>query len=69
MLDARVGLDVRVDRQLALAPMLGADVGMFFWNREGALTDPRVNTFIYAGIQGRIDLGESSSSASLLAIR
>ena len=60
---AQVGFDMRVSPDVAIAPTLGADLNMFVWeNPEGSrgnqeIHDKRVNTFLYAGIQGRFDLG------------
>ncbi|HSN97780.1 MAG TPA: hypothetical protein VLS89_05760 [Candidatus Nanopelagicales bacterium] len=57
------GLDIRVNDSVALGPMIGADVNMFVWrNPEGArgnqrIDDLGVNTFVYAGLQGRFDVG------------
>jgi hypothetical protein len=43
--------------------MVGADLTLFLWqNPEGPagnreIDDPRVSTFVYAGLQGRFDIG------------
>ena len=61
----RVGADVRVSDSVALGPVIGADLNMFVWrNPEGAtgnieLANKRLNTFVFAGLQGRFDLGGS----------
>lgn len=60
---AQVGLDVRVSRDIALGPVIGGDVDLFLWrNPEGPtgnqpITDRRVSTFLFAGVQGRFDVG------------
>jgi hypothetical protein len=52
------GLDLRATPQLAVAPILGADVNLPLWQVPGgAIGGARVSTFVYAGIQGRFDLG------------
>lgn len=60
---AKVGLDVRVSRDVALGPVIGGDVNLFIWrNPEGpagntVIRDKKVSTFLFAGIQGRFDIG------------
>jgi outer membrane protein OmpA-like peptidoglycan-associated protein len=58
---AQIGLDVRVSPDVAIAPVVGADLNLFLW-QSGATSDvsinnPRVNTFVFAGLQGRFDMG------------
>ncbi len=57
----RVGYDVRVSEDVALAPVIGGDLDLFLWQAPGqgggpALSSGMVGTFIYAGLQGRFDL-------------
>lgn len=60
---ANVGLDFRVNDSIALGPMIGADLNMFVWtNPEGPrgnqqIDDVGLNTYIYAGLAGRFDIG------------
>jgi hypothetical protein len=60
---AKVGLDVRVSRDVALGPVIGGDVNLFIWrNPEGpagntVIPDKKVSTFLFAGVQGRFDIG------------
>lgn len=58
---ARVGFDVRVSEDIALAPVIGADLTTFLWEDVGgtnrAVPDPAVSTFVFAGVQGRVDMG------------
>jgi hypothetical protein len=57
---ARIGLDVRVSPELAIAPVVGADATVFLWQDAGtttAIADPRFSTFVFAGLQGRFDVG------------
>lgn len=59
----QLGADIRASDSVAIGPFIGADLNMFVWrNPEGAvgnieLSDKRVNTFIFAGLQGRFDVG------------
>ncbi len=61
----RVGLDVRVSRDIALGPVIGGDVNLFTArNPEGpagdaVIPEKRASTFLFAGVQGRFDLGGS----------
>ncbi|MFT3765264.1 MAG: outer membrane beta-barrel protein [Minicystis sp.] len=57
-----VGLDVRPSESIAISPVLGADLNMFMWRSGGgaetaALTSRGINTFVFAGIKGRFDIG------------
>jgi hypothetical protein len=56
----RVGLDFRGTTGVAIAPVVGADATLFLWQDAGtstAITDPRLSTFVFAGAQGRFDIG------------
>lgn len=62
LVKAQAGVDFRSTSSVALGPMVGADLDVFLWTkRDGvantALADPRVSTFVYAGIQGRFESG------------
>jgi hypothetical protein len=51
----KLGYDIRVDRQFAISPVVGADLQTFNWKDAALLDNVQVGTFIYAGIQGRFD--------------
>lgn len=58
----KVGYDVRLTEDFALAPVVGADLNMFLWEKAtgtngGALASSEWGTFVYAGFQGRFDIG------------
>jgi hypothetical protein len=61
----QLGLDVRVSRDVALGPVIGGDVNLFTArNPEGPggdsmIPDKKVSTFVFAGVQGRFDMGGS----------
>jgi hypothetical protein len=60
LLKAEAELDVRLNRNVAVGPMLGADIDAFsVKDPPGAVTaaDDGVHLFIYAGAQGRFDVG------------
>jgi outer membrane protein OmpA-like peptidoglycan-associated protein/opacity protein-like surface antigen len=62
ILTAKIGYDVRVSEDVAVAPVIGADLNAFVWeapsNAPGyAMSAAQVATFVYAGLQGRFDLG------------
>ncbi|MBI2395222.1 MAG: hypothetical protein HYV09_36975 [Deltaproteobacteria bacterium] len=68
-----VGLDVRTSPSLALAPHIGADMNMFFFRRmdggtNDTIADTRLNTFVYAGILGRFDIGGTRVHESGLTV-
>ena len=58
-----VGVDMRVSKDVAVGPMIGADLTTFAWrNPIGEEPNERirgmsVSTFLYAGLQGRFDVG------------
>ncbi len=60
-----LGYDFRLSEGVAISPMAGIDLNMFIWDHvDGvttALSKAQVNTFVFAGIQGRFDGGSSSS--------
>jgi len=54
------GVDFRLSPEVAIAPVVGADINVFFWQHDGGnttISDPRASTFIFAGVQGRFDMG------------
>ncbi len=58
----KVGYDVRVSEDVALAPVIGTDLSVFAWEAPSngastAMSTAQVATFVYAGLQGRFDLG------------
>lgn len=56
----RAGLDVRVAPSVAISPLIGVDASMFVLRDDGtisAISNPTVSTFVYAGLQGRLDIG------------
>jgi outer membrane protein OmpA-like peptidoglycan-associated protein len=65
---AQVGLDIRVSPDVAIAPVIGADVNLFLWQSgataDTTISDPRVSTFVFAGLQGRFDMGGSRSTGA-----
>jgi hypothetical protein len=57
---ARIGLDLRIDNNITVAPFLGADASLFVWRdaiASAAVVDPRFATFVFAGFQSRAHLG------------
>jgi hypothetical protein len=53
------GFDLRVDRQLGIAPLIGAGLDTFLWDGSSAIDDPRLSAFLFAGLRVRLDLGPS----------
>ena len=57
-----VGLDSRVSRDIAMGPAVGVDITLPLWQAVNggtstALNDPRVSTFVFAGLSARFDVG------------
>jgi len=57
----RVGIDFRIDPATAIGPVIGADATIFQYEDLPYYTvhidDTRPSTFVYAGLQGRFDIG------------
>jgi hypothetical protein len=58
---ATVAYDIRLSNAFALAPQVGADVNLLVWQRRDgtdvALSAPQLASFVFAGVQGRFDVG------------
>jgi hypothetical protein len=71
----QVGLDYRIDQHVAVSPVIGADLSTFFTQSTPAtqvfqnIQSPNVNTFVFAGVQGRFDIPVGSDSSSQVAAR
>ncbi len=62
---ARVGIDLRVSPDVAVAPVIGADATMFVYRDDEtshAIANPKLSTFVFAGLQGRLDIGGSGGA-------
>jgi hypothetical protein len=64
----QVGLDYRVDQAVAMGPVVGVDLSTFFTQSTPSsdgfskISSPNVNTFLFAGLQGRFDIPTTTSS-------
>jgi outer membrane protein OmpA-like peptidoglycan-associated protein len=63
---AKVGYDVRVSPDVAIAPFVGGDVNTFIWQSANngpsrTMSSAQVGTFIYGGLQGRFNVGGTRS--------
>lgn len=58
-----VGVDFRVSEDVALGPVVGADLNLLLWENgspdvnDDNIDDPRPSTFLFAGVAGRFDVG------------
>jgi hypothetical protein len=65
----QVGLDYRATRAIALSPVIGADLSMFLSESTplasgySNITDPKVNTFLFGGVQARFDIPVGADSS------
>ena len=61
---ARIGIDLRPEEAISLGPVIGADATMFlfqdFPNVATNISDPTIATFVFAGVQGRFDVGQNT---------
>jgi len=76
-LTAKVGYDVRVSKDVAIAPVLGADLNIFAWESHSGsgttsstttTSSAEVATFVYLGVQGRFDIGGTRSGGYVAAV-
>jgi hypothetical protein len=62
----RAGVDLRIADAVALGPMLGADATYFVFQdipgQPTTIDNPTVSTFLFGGLQGRFDIGQSTRS-------
>ncbi len=65
----KLGYDFRTSSDIAIAPMVGADLQTFIWKDAERFGTPQWGTFIYAGIQGRFDAMPRSTGAVVTARR
>jgi hypothetical protein len=62
----QVGVDYRIAQSISVSPVVGIDLSSFFTqstpetNRFTNIPSPDVNTFLFAGMMGRFDLGLGS---------
>jgi len=71
---AAVGVDVRISKDVAIAPTIGGDADMFLWrSAKGQSTQtiqhPKVNGYLFAGVTGRFDLGGTRQGPPVLVGR
>jgi hypothetical protein len=69
LLNLSAGLDLHFDKQLAVAPIIGASLTTFLWDRTDAIADPRLGVFAFGGFQARFDIGGSYERSMGVAIR
>jgi len=58
----QVGFDLKATPEIAIGPVVGAGLDLFLWQVPSggttvAIDDPRLSTFVFAGVQGRFDVG------------
>jgi hypothetical protein len=69
------GVDYRIDRAVAISPVVGADLSTFLTQSTPAndsfhnVASPELNTFVFGGIQGRFDIPTQARPASSVASR
>ena len=69
----QVGVDYRIDRAVSISPVLGADLSAFFSQstpESGGfrnISNPQVNTFVFAGMMGRFDIPTQANHSEVAA--
>jgi hypothetical protein len=64
-----LGLDLRAGPAFAVAPFVGADLTTFLWEGEDTIDDPMLSTFLYAGLQFRLDVAGDTARSRDVASR
>lgn len=68
---AVAGVDFHMVDGAAIGPVVGADLDLFLWQDHGgtsAIRDPRLSTFVFVGLQARLDLfGDMVNAPQLIA--
>jgi hypothetical protein len=63
IVNLRIGLDIRTSDNISWAPIVGADLQTFWWANTSTLPTAQWGTFVYAGVQGRFDIGPSAPAS------
>lgn len=74
VLTAKIGYDIRVSEDVAIAPVAGADVNTFIYEAPSnasnrAMSSAQTAVFFFAGLQGRFDIGGSRGGLPVVAKR
>lgn len=68
---ATLGYDFRSSPGIAIAPVVGVDLVLWTWQDHGGTNIPlpsaQVGTFLFAGMQGRFDVGEMQTPSRTTA--
>ena len=71
LMAARLGIHFRASEGVAIGPVIGADATVFTFQDTSSvqtnISDPRLSTFVFAGLQGRFNVGGSTSSTHTTA--
>ena len=64
-----LGLDLRPSSEVSVSPVIGADLNLLPWqsapgSANASLPEKQLNTFIYAGVKGRFDIGGNRETAA-----
>jgi len=71
----QVGVDYRLSRTVALAPVIGADLSMFYAQESvgqatfSGVGEPALTPFVFAGVLGRFDIALSPAATAQAAAR
>jgi hypothetical protein len=64
-----LGYDLRPSAEVAIAPVIGADLDIFGWQEQGGvnttLSSAQVGFFVFGGLQGRFDIGEKTGQTTM----
>jgi hypothetical protein len=63
----KLGYDVRTSADVALSPVVGADLQTFIWRDATQLSTVQLGTFIYAGLQARFNTGMPPSGGPAIS--
>jgi hypothetical protein len=69
----QAGFDYRAERRAALGPVLGLDLSRFVWQAGPdaksyeSTSHPRINTFVFVGVMGRLDIPRDARERARVA--
>jgi hypothetical protein len=68
----QAGLDYRVERRAAIGPIVGLDLSRFLWESSSgagfeSTAQPKVNTFVFVGLMGRLDIPKDTQRGTRIA--
>lgn len=65
----KLGYDIRVAEEIAVAPIVAADLQTFLWKDADRYSSPTWSAFVYGGVQGRFDVMPGATGGAVVAAK